>query len=144
VSHPREDIGGNKIFFTFDPPSNQHADDLHKFWDGNAVNLAFPNGHDHDAANTLANQEPEGWQVDSQLTVDQWAEAWANDIFPTAVKAHDFTYLGNGTGPDGKPGFKVKIPGNTYPEFAGKVTRLDIHKAGWRLAAALEACLGED
>ncbi len=136
------DTGGNDIHFHFNPAHYSRGENLHAFWDEDAVDLAFPDSDDGANADQLATNEPVNWQLGSGVTVDMWAEAWANDILPFANKAHPaMSFQGITTGPHGQHFLQIQLNGNTYPKFAGKTVNMEIHKAGWRLAALLAEIL---
>ena len=74
-----------------------------------------------------------------------WAEAWANEILPVAREAYerlDFTQL-KIEGEQGKPplvsGTATERPGEKppYANWAVGVVRVELEKAGYRLAAML-------
>lgn len=137
-----EDTGGNDIHFRFSPPHHSPSTNLHEFWDEDAVNLAFPRNDDAANAEELARNEPTAWKLGAGVTVDKWAEAWATEILPVASAAHTaVAFDGISLGPHGKHFFQAELSGNTYPAFAGKTAKEEIHKAGWRLAALLEEIL---
>jgi hypothetical protein len=136
------DTGGNDIHFRFHPPHHSEGRNLHAFWDEDAVDLAFPGADDATYAKDLATSEPAGWQPAAGVDISKWAEVWANEILPVARDAHTAaTFDGIATPPQGKPYFQAELNGSTYPDFAGKSVKTAIHKAGWRLAAVLEAAL---
>lgn len=142
VAQYLDDEGGNFIHFRFHPPHHSSTNKLHTFWDDDAVDLAFPGADDASIANDLAANAPAGWQPAAGGDISKWAEAWANEILPVARDAHTAaTFDGIATPPHGKPYFQAELNGTSYPDFAGKSVKAAIHKAGWRLAAVLEAAL---
>ncbi len=116
-----EDEGGNTILLrlTHGTP-DELADEglkLHGFWDGDAV---------------MAN-------------LKKYAEYWADEILPIAREAHQrlrFVYM-HSTVDQGRPimaGDARENPppdGVPYADWAAKIVREEIHKAGWRLADLL-------
>lgn len=138
-----EDEGGNRIHFKFSPPMSADSPNLHSFWDNATVNIAFANDDDSNA-NELASSEPASWQLPSSVVVEDWPKAWANEILSVAKAAHTpIVFQGMHTTHNGEHIFQAKIDSNTYPPMAGAAVRKAIHKAGWRLAALLEAALQE-
>jgi hypothetical protein len=161
--------GGNAIQFRFSPAAAQRTGQrdakLHGFWDNQVVALNLPQvqkelekaerkGIADEARAKLVQEfvatEPAAWRLPANVAPKDYAENWANEILPLAVQAHerlDFQnvrpkldekgrMLASGTvqekaAPDGVP----------YHEWAARVTRENLHKAGWRLADLLEKAL---
>ena len=161
--------GGNAIQFRFSPAAAQRTGQrdakLHGFWDNQVVALNLPQvskemkkeerrGVTDEGRSALVQEflaaEPPGWRLPADLAPNQYAERWADEILPLAAEAHvrlDFQnvrpkeddkgrMLATGTvqekpAPDGVP----------YHEWAARVTRENLHKAGWRLADLLEKAL---
>ena len=163
------DEGGNTFTLALvDPPTLEgnaprRRPKLHAFWDSNTVKLLMLEvgaeigkespGHAATATPTefvhrLAMQEPANWKPADTLDVKDWAEAWANEILPTAREAYerlDFTQLRNEVA-YGKPvitGIAVERPGEKppYANWAVGVVRVELEKGGYRLAAMLTKVL---
>ncbi len=72
------------------------------------------------------------------LPVEQWSTEWADEIMPLAREAHQKLQFNNVHIAHNEAEGTAVADGQTYPDFCGKVTADEIHKAGWRLAALLE------
>lgn len=134
-------IGGNAIELAgaAGPPSAGLADTFHIYWDGPTVAWAMQAkglaGAEQEFARTLAAQPPAGW--DTPGDAETWAEQWANEILPTAVKAHnDLTIKFDRRKPDGNCVWRTTID-QTYHAWAQKTASEQLAKAGFRLAALL-------
>jgi hypothetical protein len=139
-----DDVGGNDIHFKFSPPYHSSSHNLHAFWDDDAVDLAFPSDDDPANADDLAGKEPADWRLPPDSPIESWAEFWANDILPMAGAAHEqCTFQGMTTSPSGEHYYQAQLNGASYPKFAGKTAKTEIHKAGWRLADVLAKALAD-
>lgn len=162
------DEGGNTVELRLanDPPSGRlpHTKKLHGFWDLDTVNALLPDVPEtarkeeryaiiDPAKKTLAHEmataEPKDWRLPKGVEVRRSGEAWADEILPLAREAHErlafknmrplkqedrVVALGDA---EEKP---VKdAPG--YKDWAAKVVREELHKAGWRLADLLTQSL---
>jgi hypothetical protein len=145
--------GGNDIKFG--------ATNLHAYWDFDSVESALTYQRriqdknsdtlkPRDWAIQLAGKEPAGWKCDPSLKPGQWAEKWADEILPIAVEAHSrlrFLPREQFDNRNGKPVMSwtaVEKPHHgrsSYAVFASKTAESELNKAGWRLAAILEASL---
>jgi hypothetical protein len=158
------DEGGNSLLLVLQQAGDHGhphtTKKLHSYWDDDTVTTALgllrqeiranrtgPSGQitESDIARRLAGQEPVKWKLPVAGGVDALAVAWADEILPVAVEAHrrlDFTHIhingthktATGQAIEGEP-----PDGLSYHDWAGKVVRDEIHKAGWRLAALLES-----
>jgi hypothetical protein len=150
--------GGNLITLLLEKDDrgdrNDRGTKLHAYWDNDTVRAAkrivrrelddIParrgSSSDYEVVLRLARTEPKGWKAG--LDTKDFAEAWANEILPLAKQAHDrldFTEIHLGGRGNGQTRIvaEEKSPQpdkDTYAEWAGKATREQIHKAGWRLA----------
>jgi hypothetical protein len=144
------DQGGNKLTLSTFATSKKlmPVGKFHGYWDGKTVDKAFGiDGDDAAAAQQLAGQEPDNWQLTGDP--ETWAEQMANDIMPLAREAHDrLTFAkivfpakrGKGY-PDivsGNANEKKKTGGEIYADWSADVVKKEIQKGGWRLAALLE------
>ncbi len=163
-----EDQGGNTIMLQLSARAAEKLGvkqaKLHGFWDGLTVALnlpLFPNDMPKeerrpqtDAARDalvaqFAQEEPKGWRLPSEVKVEQYAEYWADEILPIAREAHErLQFSGMGREQDetqmlavGVAAEKVAPDGVPYEEWAAKIVREELHKAGWRLADLLEQAL---
>ena len=161
--------GGNTIMFRFTPAAaertGQKQAKFHGFWDNQAVAMSLPHVPKGTAkeerraimdearkklvADWVAN-EPKDWRPPANLQPTEYAEAWANEILPLAIEAHARLEM-RGVRPkvddkgrtlaSGVAVEKAMPDGLPYHEWAAKVTRENLHKAGWRLAYLLEKSL---
>ncbi|MES2921558.1 MAG: S1/P1 nuclease [Verrucomicrobiota bacterium] len=154
-THPaaKPDRGGNDINFG--------ATSFHAYWDFDAVESALTYQRriqnknsdtlkPRDWAIQLADKEPADWKPDPSLKPEQWPEKWADEILPIALEAHTrlrFLPLEEFDNRNGKPVLNwtaVEKPHHgksSYAVFASKTVEAELNKAGWRLAALLEASL---
>ena len=138
-------FGGNRILIAATPPAVPPAPNLHLYWDGAAVSKAM-----HAAG--LANAEQEfarllaagpmaGWETAGPP--ETWAEQWVAEIMPLAVQAHELLTIRKGPKtafPSGmSPCTWVTTLDPAYQEWAKEQARLQLAKAGFRLAALLKA-----
>jgi hypothetical protein len=162
------DEGGNTIALHLvdqgPPRRGAHTKKLHGFWDLDAVSALLPALPDtmpkeerrarNQAAqkalmDEMATHEPKNWRPPPKLPLDQYAEAWADEILPIAREAHERL-----TFKDVKPlqeedrvvatGEADEIPEPdhmTYREWSVRIVGEELHKAGWRLADLLEKAL---
>jgi hypothetical protein len=97
----------------------------------------------------MATNEPRNWQMPSNVSLDGYAEVWADEILPFAREAHarlEFRnvkpFLDNGRMVAAGEVIEKRAPGQTlYRTWASGVVRDELHKAGWRLADLLEKIL---
>jgi len=159
------DEGGNTLNLRL-----QEADDhghthatyiLHSYWDDQTVDTALEllrqgvranrpgsSGQitDSDIARRLASQEPANWKLESAGGIDKLTIAWADEILPFALEAHQRLDFPNIHIDSHKmaAGLAVERPnrqGESYHDWAGKLVRNELHKAGWRLADLLKTVL---
>ena len=135
------------------------GNNLHSFWDTEAVEEALkqidtkiesqPNrkgkATDEEVIAWFANTEPTDWKPRAQSKPTDWAQAWANDILPMSTQAHERLEFSNVTikneSASGDATEKKMPDGISYADWAGQRTEEELHKAGWRLAAIIEAGL---
>jgi hypothetical protein len=161
--------GGNTITFRFSPAAaertGQRNAKFHGFWDNQVVALNLPQVSKEmekterrsitdEARGALVQEflgtEPAGWRMPADLALKDYAENWANEILPLAVEAHarlDFQNVRpkedekGRTLATGSVQEKAAPDGVPYHDWAARVTRTNLHKAGWRLADLLEKAL---
>jgi S1/P1 Nuclease len=165
-----QDEGGNTMSLRLegDPPRGRlpHTKSLHGFWDLDTVNGLLPalpekmpkqerraltDPAKKALAHEMATHEPKDWRAPTNLDVKDYAEAWANEIIPIAREAHERLSF-----KDVKPlqqedrvvaageADETAAPDHvTYRDWAGKIVRTELHKAGWRLADLLEKAVGD-
>jgi len=137
---------------------------FHGFWDNDSVNALFPlvlgrlpkkeleaqiDPFKRQLVHEMATNEPRNWQMPSNVSLDGYAEVWADEILPFAREAHarlEFRnvkpFLDNGRMVAAGEVIEKRAPGQTlYRTWASGVVRDELHKAGWRLADLLEKIL---
>ena len=145
------------------PAAPRRRPKLHGYWDSNAVKFLMqevyaqikktdpahgPDFKPQEFDAYLAKQEPANWKPDANLMVKDWAESWANEILPIAREAHDrleFTQLKveDNRGRPVEGGVAVERPGRfpLYANWSAGVVRVELEKAGCRLALMLDKVL---
>jgi hypothetical protein len=155
------DEGGNSLLLVLEQPSDHghaHATyKLHGYWDDQSVETALallrqemrrervPTAgaiNQTDIARRLAVQEPAQWNLPAD-SVANLAVAWADEILPVAQQAHErlnFSHIKilHGKTASGQAIEQPQPDRLSYQDFAGRIVRVEIHKAGWRLASLLE------
>ena len=97
----------------------------------------------------MARQEPRNWRMPSNISVNSYAEIWADEILPIAREAHarlEFRKVkpfldGDRTVATGEALEKPAADETLYRKWASMVAREELHKAGWRLADLLQKIL---
>src|SRR6516225_11970411 len=130
------------------------------FWDNDAVNALFPqvpgrlpkkeleaqiNPLKQQLVHDMATNEPRKWQMPSNVSLDRYAEVWADEILPVAREAHarlEFRNVRPFLDEDRivATGQAIEKPAPDralYRAWATGVVRDELHKAGWRLADLL-------
>jgi len=162
------DEGGNTFTLELsdEPPRRRgiRKKKFHGFWDNDSVNTLFPqmpgrlpkkeleaqiDPFKRQLVHEMATNEPRNWQMPSNVSLDSYAEAWADEILPTAREAHarlDFRnvkpFLDNDRVVAAGQAIERQAASRTlYRAWASEVVRDELHKAGWRLADLLEKIL---
>jgi hypothetical protein len=162
------DEGGNtfSLELTDEPPRRRgiRKTKFHRFWDYDAVNAMFPQipirlpNKELEARidplkqrliHDMATHHPHNWQMPSNLSIDSYAEVWADEILPIAREAHarlEFRNVKPFMDEDrivaAGEAIEKRAAGQTpYRTWASGVVRDELHKAGWRLADLLEKIL---
>jgi hypothetical protein len=162
------DEGGNTFTLELsdEPPRRRgiRKKKFHGFWDYDAVNALFPQvpgrlpkkeleaqiePFKQQLVHDMATNEPRNWQMPSNVSIDSYAEVWADEILPIAREAHarlEFRdvkpFLDNDRIVAAGEAIEKPAPGQTlYRTWASSVVRDELHKAGWRLADLLEKIL---
>ncbi len=162
------DEGGNTFTLELsdEPPRRRgiRKKKFHGFWDYDTVNALFPqvpgalrkkeleaqiDPLKKDLVHDMATREPLNWRMTTNVSIDSYAELWADEILPIAREAHARLEFRNV-----KPfldGDRVVATGEAietptadhllYRAWATSVVRDELHKAGWRLADLLEKIL---
>jgi hypothetical protein len=95
----------------------------------------------------MASKEPKDWRLPAGLEIRRSGEAWADEILPIAREAHERLAFKNiralqqedrtiATGEATE-----KQASLHYKDWAAKIVRQELHKAGWRLADLLTQSL---
>jgi S1/P1 Nuclease len=162
------DEGGNSFTLELsdEPPRRRgiRKKKFHGFWDYDAVNALFPQvpgrlpkkeleaqiePFKQQLVHEMATNEPRNWQMPSNVSLDSYAELWADEILPIAREAHtrlEFRnvkpFLDNDRIVAAGEAIEKPASGQTlYCTWASSVVRDELHKAGWRLADLLEKIL---
>jgi S1/P1 Nuclease len=162
------DEGGNTFTLELsdEPPRRRgiRKKKFHGFWDYDTVNALFfqvpttltkreleaqIEPLKKDLIHDMATREPRNWQMPTNVSVDSYAEMWADEILPIAREAHARLEFRNA-----KPfldgdrivamGEAIEKPASDhtlYRRWAASIVRDELHKAGWRLADLLEKIL---
>jgi len=162
-----EDQGGNTLTLnlTSGPSEATRHAKFHYYWDSETVSANLPalpetmakeeRREKTDAAKLelvreFVKREPENWRLASGVALKDYAETWANEILPLARVAHarlhykdiavkqleDGSIVAAGIAEE-----KKSADGVSYYDWSGRVVRVQLHKAGWRLADVLEQAL---
>jgi hypothetical protein len=162
------DEGGNTFTLELsdEPPRRRgtHKKKLHGFWDNDTVNGLFSfvpstlrkkeflKGIEplkRDLIHEMASHEPDDWRMPASLNVNNYAEAWADEILPSAreaharlefIKVHPLQHEGSVVAA-GEAVEKPTTNQMNYRTWASGVVRQELHKAGWRLADLLQKIL---
>ena len=138
-------MGGNLILLVAPPPAVPPASNLHLYWDSTAVVRAMQaagSAHsEQDFAKLLAAAPPAGWETTG--SPDTWAAQWASEIMPLAVEAHRRLTIRKGSKPSpfsftGGCTWET-TPDPAYEDWAKAQARIQLAKAGFRLAVLFKA-----
>jgi hypothetical protein len=162
------DEGGNTftLVLSDEPPRRRgiRKKKFHGFWDYDTVNALFSQVPatlrkkeletqieplKKDLVHDMATREPRNWQMPANVSVDSYAEMWADEILPIAREAHtrlEFRNVRPFVDQDRivAAGEAIEKPAPDhllYRRWAAGVVREELHKAGWRLADLLEKIL---
>ena len=162
------DEGGNTFTLELsdEPPRRRgiRKKKFHGFWDNDSVNALFPqmpnrlpkkefeaqiDPFKRQLVHEMATNEPSSWQMPSNVSLDSYAEIWADEILPIAREAHarlEFRnvkpFLDNDGIVAAGQAIEKRAPGQPlYRRWASGIVREELHKAGWRLADLLEKTL---
>ena len=162
------DEGGNTFTLELsdEPPRRRgiHKKKFHGFWDYDAVNALFPEVPTRlpkkefqaqieplkkELVHEMATHEPKNWRLSPNISLDKYAEIWADKILPIAREAHERLEFRkvkpmveeNRTVAAGEAIEKRAADHELYRAWAAKVVRDELHKAGWRLADLLQKIL---
>jgi S1/P1 Nuclease len=162
------DEGGNTFTLELsdEPPRRRgiRKKKFHGFWDYDAVNALFSQVPGtlrkkelearieplkKELVHDMATREPRNWRMPTNVSVDSYAEMWADEILPIAQEAHarlEFRKVkplldGDRIVATGEAVEKSTADHTLYRTWAANVVREELHKAGWRLADLLEKIL---
>jgi len=162
------DEGGNTFTLELsdEPPRRRgiRKKKFHGFWDYDVVNALFPQVPGtlrkkelesqieplkKALIDDMATHEPHKWQMPTSVSVDSYAEMWADEILPIAREAHarlEFRNVKPFLDEDrivaaGEAIEKPTPDHSLYRRWATSIVRDELHKAGWRLADLLEKIL---
>lgn len=137
---------------------------LHPFWDNEAVMANLPSlpftmskEERYEKAerskrrliDRFTREEPTKWRLPGNVALKNYAEAWVDEILPIAREAHErlrFTNVHvqheeNRVVAAGVAREKSAPDRVAYADWAAKIVREELHKAGWRLADLLQQTL---
>jgi hypothetical protein len=139
AGHFRDDQGANRLVFG-------GTNRLHFFWDVTVVQRNMDRARAETprqyAAALLAKPAPK-WKPVSPLL--QWDRDWANESLALAAKVHDITVLDEDDSQRDyrakkpRPVWHIEEPSPEYIAWSCKTAEDQMTKAGYRLAATLEA-----
>ena len=158
-----EDQGGNTITLHLNSGTGKDAK-LHGFWDTGAVMANLPQLPDtmpkeerraktdaakNELVRSFSTTEPKNWRQPAGVELGSYPEAWVNELLPIAREAHERLVFQNVTvKPEGDHFLAVgtavekPMPDHVaYKDWAAKVVREELPRAGWRLADLLEQAL---
>ena len=100
----------------------------------------------HQLVHDMATHQPRNWQMPSNVSIDRYAEIWADEILPFTREAHarlEFRNVkplldGDRVVAMGEAIEKPTSGRTLYCAWAASIVRDELHKAGWRLADLLE------
>jgi hypothetical protein len=163
-----EDEGGNTIMLRlYHGTPEQMAKrglKLHGFWDNEAVlaNLpSLPKATSKEERyqaiekakrrliDQLAREQPARWRLPASVSLKDYAAAWADEILPLAREAHErleFINMHSQPEEDRTVAAGTALEKSTrdrvaYADWAARIVREELHKAGWRLADLLSQAL---
>lgn len=137
--HYTSDEGANRLVFG-------GTNKLHFYWDVTVVRLDMTNAHvqtPQQFAEVLLSKPPPDWK-DSGPLLD-WDRDWANESLALSAKVHNVTVTDED---DSQTDFRTGAPrpvwhigdlSPAYIDWSGKTAEEQMTKAGYRIAAVLEA-----
>ena len=130
-------LGGNALLY-----GPQDRFNLHSYWDAHAVNLTMRRDDETTFVTRLFESLPvmPGWTDSGDP--DGWPERWANDALEQSRIVHRdiriLAYLGPDDSGRTAHRWRIERPAG-YDDRARTLTRLQLAKGGYRLAAVLKA-----
>jgi hypothetical protein len=162
------DEGGNTFTIELNdqPPRTRgiKKKKFHGFWDGDTVGEFVPyppkelptpaarqqlDDQIRKVAHEMAMTEPKNWRPAKNVDLKDYAEAWANEMLPIAYEAHQRLEFRNvqplvqedRTVAQGEVWEKPMPDKVLYRKWASDIVRVELQKAGWRLAYLLQQSL---
>ena len=152
-----EDQGGNSLKLELFGGTNRRSIKLHGFWDNDAVLAQLPSlpagltkkeqmaqieGPKKQLIDRLAKEEPKQWKLPTSVALDDYGEAWANEILPIARQANERLRFTNvhavqeyeQTIAEGLASEQSISDHISYRDWSTRIVAEELHKAGWRLA----------
>jgi len=117
---------------------------LHSYWDGDTVKgamrlLDVRNKSIEDFARAIVSNPPNGWKMSGDP--ETWSTQWATEIMPLAKSALTRVHIGEGASANGAFGrcaWPIALD-RAYTQWANQQALSQVGKAGFRLAALLQA-----
>lgn len=142
-----DDQGGNRLIIGNSTNAGYGGTtNLHFYWDTVVVRLDMTNAHAQtpvEYAATLLSKPPPAWQTSGPLL--DWDRDWANESIALSAKVHDVTIKDEDdsekdyhTGAP-RPRWHINDLSPDYVAWACKTAEDQMTKAGYRVAATLEA-----
>lgn len=130
-------IGGNALRYGPDDQFN-----LHGFWDSRAVTLAMQQDDVPAFVARLLKEQPVEPAWANSGPAESWPEQWANEALQYAKDIHKGLTITAYLGPDAERRtahrWRIELPPD-YDQRARERARVQLAKAGYRLAATLKA-----
>jgi hypothetical protein len=143
----KDDQGGNRLVYGAATNGGvEGTTNLHFYWDTIVVRQDMTNAHaqtPQEFAAFLLSKPPPDWKDSSPLM--NWDRDWANESVALAAKVHDVTVVNEDdsekdyrTGAP-RPRWHIKDLTPEYIDWSDKTAEQQMTKAGYRVAATLEA-----
>jgi hypothetical protein len=133
----RPSLGGNALLY-----GPQDRFNLHSYWDAHAVNITMRRDDEATFVARLFEALPVMPAWKDSGNVDEWPQHWADEALLNSKPAHDGIAIVAYLGPDdsGRTAhrWRIQLPAG-YDERARALTRVQLAKGGYRLAALLKA-----
>jgi hypothetical protein len=133
----RSTAGGNALVY-----GPQDRFNLHSYWDAHAVNLTMGRESPDAFASRLLRDVPADPEWKGTGAVETWPEQWVNEMIPHARQVHQGIAVVAYLGPheSGRPPHRWRIQQPAgYDQMARELLRGQLARAGYRLAATLQA-----
>jgi hypothetical protein len=133
----RPSLGGNTLLY-----GPQDRFNLHSYWDAHAVNITMRRDDEATFVARIFEALPvmPGWRDSGD--VDEWPQHWADQALRDSKDVHEGIAIVAYLGPDdsGRTAhrWRIRLPAG-YDDRARALTRVQLAKGGYRLAALLKA-----